>query len=112
MSEKYGINTTTFDFSDIKQYFKKEKNEYSEFIIKACDKIETLDWHYTVANRQRVSYADMKADLKEGYLFIEFDYKQKITIGLSPRQQTEEYYNQKQRSVLGFGIYYRLICQN
>ena len=50
----------------------------------------------------------MKANLPDGYILIEIDYKQKLTIGLSPRQPTEEYYNQKQRTVLGFGIYYKV----
>ncbi|CAF1001902.1 unnamed protein product, partial [Brachionus calyciflorus] len=34
------------------------------------------------------------------------DYKQKILIGLSPRQNSGEYYNQQQRNLLGFGIYF------
>jgi hypothetical protein len=34
------------------------------------------------------------------------DFKQKIIIGLSPRQVISEYYNQMSRSLLGFGIYY------
>ena len=37
---------------------------------------------------------------------IEVDFKQKIVIGLSPRQVSSEYYNQLSRSCLGFGIYY------
>ena len=32
---------------------------------------------------------------------------QKITIGMSPRQPTREFYKQKQRSILGFGLYYK-----
>ena len=71
------------------------------------ENIENLDWHYTMAKRQRNSYVEMKANVPDGYLFIELDYKQKLTIGLSPRQPTEEYYNQRQRTFLGFGIYYK-----
>ena len=50
----------------------------------------------------------MKKDLPEDYLFIELDFKQKILIGMSPRQINREFYNQQQRSVLGFGLYYRV----
>ncbi len=48
----------------------------------------------------------MKSSFSKDALFIELDYKQKVNIGLSPRQPSEEYYNQKQRSILGFGIYF------
>lgn len=39
-------------------------------------------------------------------MVIELDFKQKIAIGLGPRQVNKENYNQVQRCVLGFGIYY------
>ena len=95
----------TKNLSVIKRHFKKEKNEH---ILNSLESIEDLDWHLTVAKRQRNSYNQMKANVPEGYLFIELDYKQKLTIGLSPRQLSEEYYEQRQRTVLGFGIYYRV----
>ncbi len=43
-------------------------------------------------------------------------FKLKIIIGMSPRQPSREFYNQKQRSVLGFGIFSNekglIICRN
>jgi hypothetical protein len=33
-------------------------------------------------------------------------FPMKIIIGLSPRQVSKEFYNQQQRSLLGFGVYY------
>jgi hypothetical protein len=35
------------------------------------------------------------------------DFKQKIVFGLSPRGTNTQWYNQKQASCLGFGIYYK-----
>ncbi len=40
-------------------------------------------------------------DLLRNKILIEVDYKQKIVIGMSPRQVSGEYYNQEQRSCLG-----------
>jgi hypothetical protein len=39
--------------------------------------------------------------------FNKIDYKQKFVYGLSPRATNDEYYRQKQSSILGFGIYYK-----
>ena len=75
-------------------------------IINRLNKIEILNYHQSIAQRQRKSYETMKMNLSEDTLFIEIDFKQKIKIGLSPRQINSEFYNQKQRIVLGFGIYY------
>jgi hypothetical protein len=42
--------------------------------------------------------------------------KKKIIIGMSPRQPSREFYDRKQRSILGFGVYYKengsLKCKN
>jgi hypothetical protein len=49
----------------------------------------------------------MRQNLTFDYLFIEIDWKQKISIGMSPRQISREFYNQQYRTILGFGLYYR-----
>ena len=51
-------------------------------------------------------YINQKDRLPHDYLFIEIDWKQKIKIGMSPRQVSREFYSQQQRTVLGCGIYY------
>ena len=42
--------------------------------------------------------------------------KPKIIIGMSPRQPSREFYDRKQRSILGFGVFYKengsLKCKN
>jgi hypothetical protein len=52
---------------------------------------------------QRITYNNQhkNSDLIRGKIFIVIDFKQKILIGMSPRQVNDEYYNQKQRSCLG-----------
>ena len=57
---------------------------------------------------QRGAYNKQRTDIDNlrGKLLIEVDFKQKIVIGLSPRQVSSEYYNQVSRSLLGFGIYF------
>ena len=66
------------------------------------DDYETILIHKNVSKVQRQAYQNhLKVGNLKGKLLIELDYKQKIKIGLSPRQVTDEYYNQKERSCLG-----------
>ena len=102
-------NIGSNDIITIKNYFSKNgKVSMKLHIENIIEKIEILDWHFSIGKRQRDSYNKMKKDLPEDYLFIELDFKQKILIGMSPRQINREFYNQQQRSVLGFGLYYRV----
>ena len=91
--------------TEIRDFFKKFYND--ENIDRKFNKIEILNWHHSIATRQKASYKYMKENLPVEYLFFELDYKQKITIGMSPRQISKEFYKQQQRSILGFGIYYK-----
>ena len=66
-------------------------------------KQKALIFHKNVAYFQRKAYNDhhtIKEKLRNK-LMIEFDFKQKIVIGMSPRQVNDEYYNQVQRTCLG-----------
>jgi len=45
--------------------------------------------------------------LKKKELLIVIDYKEKLKIGLSPRQISSEFYAQQQRSLLGFCVFYK-----
>ena len=116
MAQSYGIESG--DILVISQHFEKEKatlqtqpnqkNEELFFSIKDClNKIKLLDYHYSVANLQRKSYVESKNNLKNGQLFIEMDFKQKIRIGMSPRQINSEFFKQRLRFVLGIGLYYK-----
>jgi hypothetical protein len=100
----------------IGEIFRKKNNGDTGRVSEYLKKINLLDWHRSIATRQRASYNTMKSNFPKDSIFIELDYKQKVNIGLSPRQPSEEYYNQKQRSILGFGIYHwvedEIKCQN
>jgi hypothetical protein len=71
--------------------------------------IETLIIHRKIANTQKKAYyeyirpADIEKDnlLGKDKIVIEMDFKQKIKIGMSPRQIGQEFYDQEQRSCLG-----------
>ena len=93
-------------------------------------RIKAFLYHKNVAKRQRKSYNQALANIKDDELFFDLDWKQKVNvqnkfsdylcsififtdvyfqliIGLTPRQVSREYYNQQQRSLIGFGLYYR-----
>jgi hypothetical protein len=75
-------------------------------IIDLVKKFEVVLGHRMIASTQRNSY-NLQRKNKESLknqLLIEVDFKQKIAIGISPRQINKEYYTQELRSCLGFGV--------
>ena len=66
----------------------------------------TIIFHKNVAKSQREAYKKhLTLPELRNKILIELDYKQKIKIGMSPRQISSEYYEQKERTCLGFMIY-------
>ena len=65
--------------------------------------IKVLLFHKNVAHCQRLAYNKHHKNIEflRDKKMIEIDYKQKIAIGMSPRQVSAEYYNQVLRSCLG-----------
>ena len=59
--------------------------------------------HRNIANTQRKSYNEQRKSMNilTKNILIEVDFKQKIPIGLSPRQINKEYYEQELRTCLG-----------
>ena len=55
--------------------------------------------HKMIASIQRNSYSFQRKDKEtlKGQILIEVDFKQKISIGISPRQINKEYYSQELR---------------
>lgn len=43
--------------------------------------IENIDFHHSIAKRQRESYNQMRKNLEKDYILIEVDWKQKVLIG-------------------------------
>lgn len=68
-----------------------------------ANNFEAILFHKNVANAQRKAYTNHKTVqfLGRDKILIEADFKQKIKIGLSPRQISSEYYEQQERSCLG-----------
>ena len=60
-------------------------------------------FHKNVAKVQRSAYNTQRKDINllRDKILIEIDFKEKIVIGLSPRQINKDYYNQQLRSCLG-----------
>ena len=71
--------------------------------IQKIRKLEIIRFHSQIAERQRKCYKNNLNDHKlfDNSIVIEMDFKQKILIGLSPRQVSGEFYRQQQRNLLG-----------
>lgn len=78
-------------------------NDRLNSIINIAENFNIVEQHKNVSDIQRVAYNTQRKDqlsLKKQIL-IEVDFKQKIVIGLSPRQINKEFYSQETRSCLG-----------
>ena len=64
---------------------------------------KALIFHKNVAFFQRQAFNDQHKikEKLQNKILIEIEFKQKIVIGLSPRQDNEEYYKQVQLTCLG-----------
>ena len=82
--------------------------EFLDKAIKRINKIELLDYHATIAQRQRESYNYWIKNFHDDTVFIELDFKMKIKIGMGPEQVSQEFYNQKSRYCLGNELLYRV----
>ncbi len=65
-----------------------------------------LDFHREIAIRQRnaYNYFRQSKEFLKNNIFLEFDYKQKLNIGLGPLNNS--FYKQRTISYLTFGLYY------
>ena len=82
-----------------------EKDEIEKKLL-ILEKYQIVMEHINIADTQRKSYNQQRKNklvLTENIL-IELDFKQKIPIGLSPRQINKEYYEQELRTCLGNNI--------
>ena len=72
-------------------------------MIEKTEKVQLVLAHRFIQRTQRNAYNQQRKskEFLRGKILIEIDYKQKINIGLSPRQVNKEYYNQELRSCLG-----------
>lgn len=63
---------------------------------------QAILFHKKISEIQRNVYNDHKTvNFLKDKILIEMDFKQKIVVGMGPRQKSYEYYNQITRSCLG-----------
>ena len=81
----------------------KEMYEKNKFSVELINDYEQIVFHQNVNKVQRACYNNHHKliSILNNKLLIEIDYKQRIRIGMSPRQVGQEYYNQETRSCLG-----------
>jgi hypothetical protein len=73
----------------------------SRGLITDLHDIRAILFHKNVAQSQRQAYNEHQSPtFLKNKIMIEADYKEKIKIGLSPRQISKEFYKQEQRSCL------------
>jgi hypothetical protein len=77
------------------------KINFLNCIVSRLQKIDLLEFHRSIALRQRQSYIKVRENIPDDTLFLDFDFKMKIKIGMSPEQASYEFYNLKTRFVLG-----------
>ena len=80
------------------------KNSYERCSAMLVDleDLQAIVFHKNVAKCQRQAYTEHQTpEFLKDKILIDLDYQEKIKIGLSPRQPSEEFYNQVQRSCLG-----------
>lgn len=111
ISKQHGFESSSVN--DIRLFFEKKmtlelvntsrshKLAELDTIVKRLRKLELLEFHYSIAQRQRKCYLNFKDNIDEETLFIDFDFKMKIKIGMSPEQVSYEFFKQQTRFVLG-----------
>ena len=87
----------------LKEILNGQKDKYYEIYVMLKD-YEAILFHKNIALCQRIAYNDGRKKLEtlRGKILIEVDFKQKFVIGMSPRQVSGEFYNQTQRTCLGW----------
>jgi hypothetical protein len=81
----------------------KETYEKHKLSVELINVYEQIVFHQNVNKVQRACYKNHHNSITilNNKFLIEMDYKQRIRIGMSPRQVGQEYYNQETRSCLG-----------
>jgi len=86
----------------LKEHIEYKYSRIKDFIEFSKD-YDSILFHKHIASAQRNAYNFQRKNVEnlKNKILIEVDFKQKVTIGLSPRQVSSEYYNQITRSCLG-----------
>ena len=81
----------------------QDKIERYQGLLVELTNYQDVMFHQKVAKCQREAYNSQRTNIEslKHRILIEADFKQKIPIGMSPRQANREYYNQQLRNCLG-----------
>lgn len=81
-----------------------EKVDAFKNMLPEIDNYKEVMFHKFVASSQREAYNTQRksVDILSRQIIIEADFKQKIPIGMGPRQPNKEYYEQVLRNCLGW----------
>ena len=93
-----GLPTTTARLNQA-----QDRVEAYTKLLPEIDSYKDVMFHKFIANSQREAYNSQRKDVEilRQHIIIEADYKQKILIGMGPRQPNKEYYEQTLRNCLG-----------
>jgi len=98
-----------FDSKQILEYFQSPlRKEQSREIISKIKDFQEVEFHRSVAKRQRNSYNEKLSDkeLLKKWILIDFDFMEKLIVGIGPREISSSFFKRTQVSLLGFGIYF------
>ena len=123
--KKFNIQNVDSKLDDLEEFLKhlksQEEKEGQNELRQACgpiynyvELVKEVQFHRCIAHMQNKMYNTMKKDpnLLSNSLLIDLDFKQKIVIGDAPCMLSGEYFERKQRSMLGFGVYYFDVIAN
>lgn len=98
-----------FDSQQILEYFQSPvRIEQSKEIISKIKDLQEIEFHRSVAKRQRDYYNEKLLDkeLLKKWVLIDFDFMEKLIVGVGPREISSSFFKRTQVSLLGFGIYF------
>jgi 3-hydroxy-3-methylglutaryl CoA synthase len=97
---KTKLNEASYNsnFNELNKNYEKHKES-----IELISDYEQILFHQNVSKLQRECYNKHHNSVQnlKNKILIELDFKQRIKIGMSPRQIGQEYYEQESRSCLG-----------
>jgi len=79
--------------------------ERNEELITLRKQIKVYNYHKEQSQQQRKQYAIQKQNLEDTEVTIVGDYSENIELNLAGRQQSQDFYNKPQRSLLCFVVH-------
>jgi hypothetical protein len=108
-NEEYTINNLSMFFNKLNENspsFDKNNELKLEPILEKIKDLRSIEYHKSIADRQRLSYNKQRKDIDflEGKILIDIDFKEKIILGKSPRQLNSYFFDNDKKKVICLGI--------